>query len=226
MFEERAGYNSFSSSDAGASFHYNFPSNYGDFHFGVYNGETYNKAEVNGQKSFQVRATLRPFAKSAPIARGFRATVFYNGDHYLASAVRTRFIANTTFEHKYLNMGFDYVWSQDQTSAKPGSLNQQGRGYSIWLTPRTTMGLEALLRYDHLIPNTSSSFVTGATAPDATTTFNSQRQNRMILGVAYWFPHEGSVSSALLVDWDAQIFRNIATTQPVRAFAVHGLVNF
>src|SRR3981081_1404018 len=48
IFEEREGF--LSSSDIGASFHYNLPGNYGDVHAGVYNGETYSKPEVNDQK--------------------------------------------------------------------------------------------------------------------------------------------------------------------------------
>jgi hypothetical protein len=225
-FAERASPGYVSSSDAGASFHYNFPSNYGDLHVGVYNGETYNKAEVNNQKAFMIRATLRPLPTGAPVLRGLRATVFYDGDNYLQNSERKRFFVNTTFEHKYLVAAFEYLDTHDQTSAKPGTPNVEGRGYSIWATPRTTKGWEGLFRYDHLTPNTSSAFVTGATAPNATTTFDSQKQNRMILGIAYWFPHEGSVSSALLFDWDAQIFRNIATTQPVRALAIHALINY
>jgi hypothetical protein len=39
------------SSDAGVAFHYNMPSNWGDVHVGVYNGETYKKLEVNDQKA-------------------------------------------------------------------------------------------------------------------------------------------------------------------------------
>ena len=50
------------SADAGASFHYNLPSNYGDFHVGVYNGENYQRVELNNQKAFEFRGTVRPFA--------------------------------------------------------------------------------------------------------------------------------------------------------------------
>src|SRR5213593_4573970 len=60
MFVEREGY--FASADAGASFHYNLPSNYGDIHVGVSNGENYNKAEANDQKAIMIRGTVRPFA--------------------------------------------------------------------------------------------------------------------------------------------------------------------
>src|SRR4029078_9267990 len=45
VFSEREGY--LASSDAGVSFHYNLPSNYGDLHVGIYNGENYNRAETN-----------------------------------------------------------------------------------------------------------------------------------------------------------------------------------
>src|SRR6185295_7502053 len=45
------------SSDAGVSFHYNLPSNYGDFHAGIYNGENYQRVEVNDQKAFEFRGT-------------------------------------------------------------------------------------------------------------------------------------------------------------------------
>ena len=52
------------SSDAGVSFHYNFPSNYGDIHVGAYNGENYQRVETNDQKGLEFRGTVRPFAVS------------------------------------------------------------------------------------------------------------------------------------------------------------------
>jgi hypothetical protein len=71
--------------------------------------------------------------------------------------------------------------------------------------------IEALLRYDHL-------------SPDAAT---SQVRPRTIVGVAYWFPHQGAVSTALMLDYDGQTFSNYATVQPAqKKIAVHGLVNF
>ena len=58
VFLEREGF--LSSSDVGASFHYNFPANWGDVHAGFYNGENYNRAEANDEKAFMIRGTLRP----------------------------------------------------------------------------------------------------------------------------------------------------------------------
>src|SRR5262249_40879041 len=65
------------SSDAGISFHSNIPDNYGEIHVGVYNGEGYSKPEVNQEKAFQVRGTVRPLATGAPLGRGWRVTFFY-----------------------------------------------------------------------------------------------------------------------------------------------------
>ena len=57
------------------------------------------------------------------------------------------------------------------------------------------------------------------------TAFSDQTQSRLIIGAAYWFPHQGNVSTAVLVDYDGQYFNNL-TTKPTRSIAVHGLLNF
>jgi hypothetical protein len=223
MFTERAGY--MVSADAGASFHYNFKANYGDVHVGYFNGENYNRAEVNDQKGLQIRVSARPFARQAPILRGLRGTIFYTGDHYVKDGDRTRTVGGLTYEHTYAVAGFEYLDARDQRSALPGNPLVKARGYSIWVTPRDKHGWEGLIRYDHLTPNTSSGLAPLATAGDATTTLDSQKQNRAIVGVAYWFPHQGNVTSALLVDYDGQIFKHL-TAAPTKVVAVHGLINF
>ena len=208
VFSEREGF--LSSSDAGASFHYNIPSNYGDVHIGVYNGETYSRVEVNNQKAIQLRGTVRPFATGAPVLRGVRATLFYDADSYVKDAERTRFIGSVTFEHQYVNAGFEYLNAKDQTSASRTNLT--GKGFSIWATPRSTKGFEALLRYDQLRPNTD---------------FDTQLRKRTILGVAYWFPHQGNVAAALLLDYDGQTFDDFTPALPAqKKTAVHALISF
>jgi hypothetical protein len=206
VFEDREGY--LSSSDIGASFHYNLPGNYGDLHAGLYNGETYTKPEVNDQKGFLVRGSLRPLSMH-PVLRGLRVTGFYDHDAYVKNAERTRAIAALTFEHKYLNASFDYFAATDQTSATRTPVD--ARGFSVWATPRAANGWEGLARYDRIEPNTD---VSGT-------------RKRAIGGVAYWFPHQGTVSSALLLDIEQVTFDNFVTLQPTqRRFAVHALVNF
>jgi hypothetical protein len=223
MFVEREGY--FASADAGASFHYNFPSNFGDAHVGYYNGENYNKAEVNDQKAIMVRATVRPFANGSAFLQGLRGSVFYDHDAYVSNGERERLLVHATFEHKYVHAGVEYLSTTDQVSGIAATPEVEGEGYSIWATPKFQKGWEALLRYDHLTPNTSSDFAPIATAPNATTPFESQKRKRFIAGVAYWFPHIGNVSSALLVDYDAQEFDNI-TTEPIKIVALHALINY
>jgi hypothetical protein len=207
-FTEREGF--YNSADAGVSFHTNFPSNYGEIHAGVYNGEGYAKPEANDRHAFDVRATVRPFARSAPLLRGLRVTGFYVADDYVKNAERTRAVGQVTFEHPYINAGFDAIDAKDQTSiTKP---DVEAKGWSIWATPKTAIGWELLLRYDHLMPDTR---------------FENQVRNRTIAGVAYWFPHQGNVSSALLFDYDGQTFDNFVPAQPKNSkVAVHALINF
>ena len=75
VFSERDGF--LSSSDVGASFHYNFSRNYGEVHAGFYNGDNYNRSETNNEKAFEIRGTLRPLP-GAGVLRGLRFTGFYN----------------------------------------------------------------------------------------------------------------------------------------------------
>ena len=223
MFVERAGY--MSSSDAGASFHYNFANNYGDVHVGHYNGENYNRAEVNDQKGLMIRATGRPFARKAPALRGLRGHFFHANDSYVEDGERTRTIGAVTYEHAHVNAGFEYLDVRDQRSALPGNVAVDGNGYSLWIIPRTTKGWEGLIRYDHMTPNTSSALAPFATAGNLTTTLDSQQQNRVIVGLAYWFKLQGSVTASLLLDYDAQLFENL-TAAPTKTVAVHALINF
>jgi hypothetical protein len=216
------------SSDAGVSFHYNLPSNYGDVHVGVYNGENYQKVEINNQKGLEFRGTIRPFATSLPVLRGLRAHLVYYDDHYARSDERKRVMGNLTFEHQYLNAGFDYLSAKDQTLATATDASSQG--YSVWATPRASKSdgssWEGLLRHDHWTPNTATTLAPASTSPvPGVTLLNDQHQNRTIVGISYWFPPQGNVSAAILLNYDGQRFDNI-TTAPVRIVALHALFNF
>jgi len=209
VFTEREGF--LSSSDAGASLHWNMPSNYGDVHAGFYNGENYNRTEVNDQKSFQVRGTVRPLAHSSITwMRGLRGHVFYDGDNYVKDGDRNRFVASATFEHPRLNAAVEYLSTADQPSVKVSKVDASG--FSLWATPRSKFGLEGLLRYDHLQPDDRQS---------------NQTRSRTIFGAAYWFPLQGTLATALLFDVDTQTFHNFTPAPPKQQrIAVHGLVNF
>jgi len=207
-FTEREGF--YNSADAGASFHYNFPRNYGEVHVGVFDGEGYTRPEVNDEKAIEIRGTVRPFASGNPMLRGLRVTGFYFGDHYVKNAERTRAVFQTTYESTYVNAGYDYINAHDQPSITRPDV--PASGWSFWVTPRTKIGWEALIRYDHLTPNT---------------TLEAQVRHRTIVGGAYWFPHQGNVQAALMLDYDGQTFDNFTPSlQTQGRLAIHGLIQF
>ena len=206
-FNEREGYQS--SSDVGAAFRYNLPQNYGDIQTGFYNGENYNRPEVNDQKAFMLRGTFRPLHVH-PLLRGLRVTGFINKDAYVKNGDRTRAIFTATFEHPNVNAAFEYMATKDQPAAATRALD--GRGWSVFVTPKSARGWEGLLRFDHMEPDKS--------AP-------ARVRERAIGGVAYWFPHQGNVSTALMFDVDNATFEAFSPAQVTqRRYAVHALVNF
>ena len=203
-----------SSSDYGATARITFPQNYGDVHVGVYNGDTYTSTNdqrgLNNQKAFQVRASIRP-APGVPIVKGLRLTGFYDGDHYLPNAKRERLIGNLTFEHPYVNAGFEYLDAKDQTTVTATELDRTG--WSAWITPRTPWGFEVLFRYDDLKQNKNLT--------------PSPHKKRTLVGLAYWPPLQGGKTVAFLADWSEVKFTN-QTPLPatVRIYALHTLFNF
>jgi hypothetical protein len=206
------------SSDTGASFHTGLPNNYGEIHAGIYNGEGYSKAEVNDQKAFQIRGTVRPLATSSSLAaRGLRVTFFYDADHYIRNAERKRFVANATYEHRWFNVGWDYLDGKDQTSVTTADVGS--KGWSLWVTPffkEKGNGPEALFRVDRFKPNV--------------TTLDTQQRQRLIAGFAYWFPHPGgAATAALLLDFEQLKFDGFPSTAAnatQQRIALHGLINF
>ena len=211
VFEDREGF--LSSSDVGASFHYNFNGNYGDVHGGFYNGETYTRPEANDQKAFMIRASVRPLPMHATL-RGLRVTGFYDHDAYVKNAEREREVVNVSYEHPWVNASWNYLWTSDQSRTVNPKLD--AHGYSAWVNPKTPKGygFEGLLRFDHLIQEQATSTISG-------------ERNRTIAGIAYWFPRQAPVSAAVLLDYEQVDNHDYA---PVRAderrWAVHMLINF
>src|SRR5205814_1777541 len=148
IFEEREGF--VTSSDFGLSGRIAFPEEYGDVHVGIYNGDGYTHSEANDQKALQLRGSLRP-APGSSILKGLRLTAFYDADNYVKDGKKRRFIGGATFEHRYVNAGASWLDAKDEpTAIKP---EVKGDGYTLWVTPRTSFGLEGLFRYDSLKPN-------------------------------------------------------------------------
>ncbi len=225
-FADREGY--LSSSDFGVSFHSALPNNYGDFHVGYYNGESYSKAESNNQKALMARLSFRPLPRQ-PLLKGWRLTGFADVDNYMQDAERRRYVLQTSYEHPYVNVGVDYLKTSDKASSALTDgvdLNPtlKGTGIAVWATPKKVYAngssIEALVRYDHMKPGGAVSGGTTITSPDGL-------EARWIGGVAYWFPHEGSVSAAILFDVDSTTYTGWTPGKPTaRKFYVHTLINF
>ena len=77
------------------------PGNYGDVHTGFYNGETYTRPEVNDQKGFMIRGTLRPLPHAARCCAGSGSAASTTRTPTSRTRERTRGIFAVTFEHKY-----------------------------------------------------------------------------------------------------------------------------
>lgn len=206
-FEDREGF--LPSADVGASFRYSLPGDYGDVHAAVFNGETYGRAEVNDQKSVQLRGTIRPLP-SQPVLHGLRLTGFWDRDAYVKNADRRRAIVGMTFEHPHMHAGFNYLATTDQTSASARAID--GRGWSAFVTPITGRGWEGLLRFDRIAPDRQAA---------------GRNRQRTIAGVAYWFAQQGTVATALMFDVDNVTFEGFTSPQPTqRKYAVHAMVSF
>jgi hypothetical protein len=211
VFEDREGF--LASSDVGATVRYVLGGDHGDVHGGFYNGETYSRPEANDQKAFAIRATVRPLPKDARL-RGLRFTGFYDHDAYVRDAERRRAIVAVTYEHPYVNAGWNYLTTSDQTRVVNPRLD--GHGFSAWATPKTPKGYgwEGLLRYDHLVQEQATASIDG-------------ERNRSIAGVAYWFRHQGPVSAAVLLDYERVDNTGYAPARSdERRWAVHTLINF
>ena len=207
IFADREGFNS--SSDYGVSFRTAFPNNYGEVVAGYYNGDTYTRADPNDQKAFRIRGTVRPFPGPG-LMRGLRLTAYMDQDSPVADGQRDRFIGSVLYEHKYVNAYYSYLKANDKATRVATEV--EASGYSFWITPRSTFGLEGLFRYDHLEPAKA----------------NDSRKNRVIGGVAYWPKMPAtSVTSAVLFDVEQVEYDDFAPARPTeKRVAVHMLLSF
>jgi hypothetical protein len=221
VFADREGY--LPSSDYGISFRTQLPKGYGEAVGGLYNGEGFARFEANDQKAVQVRGTVRPFP-NADAARGLRLTVFYDADHYTGNAERRRAIGLASFEHRFVNLGAQYLDASDRSSRSAAPVDSTG--YSFWITPRAPLGavpvappagvvrasLEGLFRFDRRRPDRA----------------NDSVKDRWIVGVAYWpSMRVASVSAAFLLDYELVRYRRFAMPQPdEKRLALHMLVSF
>jgi hypothetical protein len=196
------------------------PNDYGDVIVAYDNGDGFTKADPNDQKGYQIRGSLRPFPKQE-IAKGFRVAAFYDGDNYVQNGDRKRFVAEASFQHPYLDAGVDYLDAKDAPSAKGPDVH--GRGYSIFLNPKTAIGIEGLFRFDHIQPNA---------------TYDASKRHT-IAGLAYWFKVKrgGDTAAALMADYEQVSYDTlpsgavqspiVALSRPLeKRYSIHTLFSF
>ena len=124
-----------------------------------------------------VRGTLRPLPMHA-VLRGLRVTGSTTTMRTSRTRERKRGIVAVTFEHKYLNAAFDYLDTPGPDAATKRAVD--GTGYSVWATPRSA--------------ETGGKGCCASIISSRTRTLSGTR-DRLIAGVAYWFPHQGTVST-------------------------------
>jgi hypothetical protein len=179
-FAEREG--GLQSADAGLTVLTPLPKGYGDVHVGLYNGESYSRAEVNNMKALMMRATFKPLP-AHEVAKGLRLIGYYHIDSYAKDAPRTRAAASAMFEHTRFNAGVDYMRRVDQPTRTSAEVT--GQGVSFFVTPffqEKGRGVEGFFRFDNFDPDVDL----------------PGRRHRLITGLAYWFPRPGAATAAVL----------------------------
>jgi hypothetical protein len=197
-----------STSDAGLTSQIAFPHDYGEVHFGLYNGEGYQSVETNNQKAFQIRANLCP-APETPVVKGLKFAVFGDLDHYLRDQNKQRILEAVTFEHDRVNAGFEYFGAKDEDSDKrfpvPSAAFTEitSKGWSVWVTPKLGKGFEALLRRDDYTPDKTK----------------NAEKIRTIAGIAYWPRVQKGVSTTVMLDYEHVAYDDYVTvvSDPAKA---------
>jgi hypothetical protein len=124
-------------------------------------------------------------------------------DHYSRDDPKRRFIAALTYEHRFVNAGVEYLDAEDRTGAEERRVT--AHGCSLWATPRTSFGLEALLRYDTFVPDEAA----GAA------------RHRAIAGVAQWFKLPKGVAAAVLLDRERVTYDRALGKSDETRYALH-----
>ncbi len=143
------------------------------------------------------------------VLKGLRLTGFYDADHYIRNDDKTRTIYAATFEHRFVNAGYEHLEATDQSTAVAAKV--KATGYSAWATPKFPKGWEGLLRFDSLKPDKSV---------DAT-------KDRTIVGAAYWFKvPQGSGSACLMLDYERVKYDTLLAKPDEKRYAMHTLFTF
>ena len=214
------------SSDAGASFHYNLPSNYGDIHVGVYNGENYSGSKPTIRRRSNSAARSGRSRRACRCCAGFAAHVVYYDDNYVeATTSASALMGNVTYEHTTSMPASTTSSAKDQTSATAADVDEQGLldlgDAANAASERRVVRSAAAIR--PLTPNTCEPASPSSPARQR----HDQSRTARSSASPYWFPHQGNVSDArILLDYDGQRFDNITRRSRSKDDRGPRLVNF
>ena len=150
---ERAGY--LSSSDLGVSVDTRVANDRLDLSFGIYNGETYKKAEADQRKDLMARASfLLSATDDVTAAGGLRLTGFAMVGRPAGGGNRDRFIGMVSYKSKRFTLAGEYAMTRDSSTAAPtpavtGSIIS---AFGVYRLPESKVAF--LGRVDMIDPNT------------------------------------------------------------------------
>lgn len=150
---ERAGY--LSSSDLGVSVDTRVANDRLDLSFGIYNGETYKKAEADQRKDLMARASfLLSATDDVTAAGGLRLTGFAMVGRPAGGGNRDRFIGMVSYKSKRFTLAGEYAMIRDSSTAAPtpevtGSIIS---AFGVYRLPESKVAF--LGRVDMIDPNT------------------------------------------------------------------------
>ncbi len=209
IFSDREG--ALTSSDAGATVHWNIPGDFGDIHGGVYNGNGYsNLQDSDSQMSLPGPRNDSPASQGADHQGA--APVGLLRRRPLRDRTRRRSAISAPSRSRIRTSTSASSTTSSRIRPRPPRTVVEAHAYSVWATPRTCFGLEALLRWDRI-------------TPDTTKTANRQR---LIAGPAYWFPvTKSGVAAAVMLRWEQLRYMGAPNSKPTEeSIGLFTLFNF
>jgi hypothetical protein len=166
---ERANY--LSSSDLGVSVDTRVASDRLDLSFGIYNGETYKKAETDQRKDFMARASLLISATDdASAAGGLRLTGFAMIGRPAGGGNRDRYIGMLSYKSKLFTLAGEYAVVTDSSTTAP--------------TPETNGSVISVFGV-YRVPNSKVAFLARLDQIDPNTDLDNDANTRVIAGASY-----------------------------------------
>lgn len=129
-----------------------FPGEWGSFALGIYNGGGYHAKEMNNDKVFMSRLTLRPLGRIFPYLQISHFFIYGKGN----TAATPQWISNDlmlSLEHKYFVLTGQYAagkGNQDGAKVNPNGAALDFNGYSFFAELKAAKYLSSVMaRFDH-----------------------------------------------------------------------------